>query len=173
MPGATEYTVVDGQGREVAVRVDEGREVAADAGGGSEVVVQRIGGEHVRKGVPIGTRHSKELQLRVNGETLPLSVGAGRLSRRSFRVRFTGVDGADYGFVPVTDDESALSRGGVELARYFVNGDDRIEFFQDGSQSPTATESAAAVAFSGAFGCGAMHGFGVFAEILVNGGTQA
>ena len=161
--------MVDGQKRTIVVRVVDGQieGAAADAG----AVVRRIAGDRMRSGIPIGTREADELELTVNGEAVPLSAGKGRLSRRSFRVAFE-YRGADYVFGPVTDDESALSRGGVELARYFINADDQVEFFDDGAQTPTATESAVGVTVAAAFGCGAMHGFGAFVEALVNGAGQ-
>jgi hypothetical protein len=170
MTRTLDYMVEDGQGRAVDVSVLD-REVSATVGGDATVVLRRTSGDDGRPGVPIGTRDAEDLELSVDGVVAPMTLGKGRLSRRSFRVSVR-VGDEDLVFMPVTDHESALSRDGAELTRYHVDELGHAQIFEDGAQTPTATESALGVALAAAFGCGGRHLLDVLVDSATGGTGQ-
>ncbi len=165
-----EYDTLDDQAHTIHVTVDEGRVTAAVSGARAEVT--RVSGSVERPGIPIGTRDIDELRFTVNGEACTFTLGRGRLSRHSYRVRFD-IGGVTYTQVPVTDVENALRRGRTELARYLIADDGRVETFQSGHHTPSAIETAAGVALAAAFGCGARHCLDALVDAVTGGGASS
>ncbi|GGF13447.1 hypothetical protein [Williamsia phyllosphaerae] len=163
---ATRYSTTDGRGRAVAVSV-EPRCVTVEIDG-ELAEIARVSGDAERPGVPIGTRESAELSLIADGRPCPLTLGRGRLSRRSYRARFE-LDGHTYTFVPVSEVENALRRGRTTLARFLVADDGRVETFEVDRETANSLETAAGVALATAFGCGARHGLEALIDVVTGG----
>lgn len=163
---AARYSTTDGQSRAVAVTVEN--RCATVEIGGARAEITRTGGTTDRPGVPIGTRERTELRFTANGRPCPLTVGRGRLLRRSYRVRFEH-DGRAYTFVPVSEVENALRRGRTTLARFLVADDGRVETFEVDREAANALETAAGVALATAFGCGARHGLEALIDVVTGG----
>jgi hypothetical protein len=126
----------------VVVTTTDTRVLAAVAGSAAEISRR---GDEVSPDVPIGTRDPDRLTLVVDGARARIAPGAGRLSRRSFRVE-AWVDEVRYTLRP-EDDGSTLSADGAERA--FFPGEDIPAVWLPGS---TPRDAAVGYALAAAFG---------------------
>jgi hypothetical protein len=135
--GMPAYELWDARYGEVAVdlRVDE-RRVTVSGESIPIATLERAGTagldpDGLRKDVPIGTRHGRELRLTLDGDRYELHPGRGRFSRRSYRIGVTG-RGHEWLFTPATPDSHRLVRG----SRY--RGDNEVAMFTTDESGITA-----------------------------------
>ncbi|MFJ8696239.1 hypothetical protein [Streptomyces roseolilacinus] len=119
------------------------------------VVVRRAEGvTDVDDHVPVGTRDGALLSLSVDGGTVPIRPGKGRLTRRSFRVDVS-CEGVVYRLVPDSLAGSRLLRDGEPIGRLSSDGDGTVSAeWRDGVRV-RAVEAALGYALAAAFGTGA------------------
>ncbi|UQI49107.1 hypothetical protein M1P56_34755 [Streptomyces sp. HU2014] len=81
------------------------------------VALRRAPGGHTSEHVPIGSRDATALTLAVDGAEAPLTLGRGRITRRSYAVTVKMRTDGRYRLVPSSDASSRLSRNGTRLGR--------------------------------------------------------
>lgn len=124
-------------------------------GDGIPVVVVRRSDEAVaRRHIPIGTRVPGQLTMTLDGATVPLRPGPGRVTRHSYRAEADHA-GTVYTLIPTSEESSSLFRGEQHLGNLttFADGEVRAEWVV----SPTPEEAAIGYALAACFGSGAEH----------------
>lgn len=118
------------------------------------VILERDPATEADPQIAIGTRDPAHLTLRINGATIGLRPGKGRLSRNSYRVDVT-YEGADYCLVPDSVPSSRLTRDGVHLGDFSSDGDETViaEWREDLEIRPA--DAAIGYTLASAFGTGA------------------
>lgn len=97
----------------IEVVVDPGRSAIVRGTGIPTATIERIGDGTAAASPPIGTREAAELVATLGGRTLRVQPGAGRISRRSFRV-VASLGDETWLLTPASSEASRLVRG----ARY-------------------------------------------------------
>ncbi|MFD5412121.1 hypothetical protein [Streptomyces nojiriensis] len=138
----------------ITVRQDGQDRLEVDGEAIPRVSLERDPATEADPQITIGTRDPAHLTLRVDGATVGLLPGKGRLSRHSYRVDVT-YDGADYRLVPDSVPGSRLTRDGVHLGDFTSDGDETViaEWREDREIRPA--DAAIGYALASAFGTGA------------------
>ncbi|GIF07260.1 hypothetical protein [Actinoplanes siamensis] len=131
------------------VEQSEGRvavEVRAESGRAT-AVVERIRDPKLHRHIPIGTRDREHLRMMVDDVPVILRPGAGRWSRRSYRV-VVEHDGRQYVYRPKTSESSRLTRDGFRVGDFTGTN-------PEWHGSPEPVDAAVGYALAAAFGSGA------------------
>ncbi|MCH0543316.1 hypothetical protein I3F58_27960 [Streptomyces sp. MUM 203J] len=120
------------------------------------VVIRRRAGDDVEVNahIPVGTRDGGLLSLTVDGHSVPVRPGKGRLTRRSFRAD-AAYGGDRYRLVPDSMVGSRLLRGRQRLGEFSSDGDGVVLAEWRGDADVRAVEAALGYALAAAFGTGA------------------
>ncbi|MCD9143927.1 hypothetical protein [Streptomyces albireticuli] len=129
------------------------------------VLLRRAPGGHPGEHVPIGSRDATALTLTVDGAEAPLTLGRGRITRRSYAVTAkVGTDGR-YRLVPSSDASSRLSRNGTRLGRLTAQRSGIVEPADWRRRAKIMpVDAALGYALAAAFGTGARAAPGMLLE---------
>ncbi|GAA2387455.1 hypothetical protein GCM10010420_08100 [Streptomyces glaucosporus] len=150
----------------ITVRLDTGAGTLEVEGRAvPRVALRRKPGGEVAGHVPIGTRDGTRLTLTVDGETVPVVPGKGRLLRRSYAVDVT-CRGARYRLVPDSLDGSRLLKDGRRLGRLSSDGDGIVlAEWREGAEVE-AVDAALGYALAAAFGTGGQPWWMMAADLV-------
>ncbi|WP_436759656.1 hypothetical protein [Streptosporangium sp. V21-05] len=132
----------------------DGGTVRVEGEGIPPVVVRRSDEAVARRHIPIGTRGPDQLTMTLDGATVPLRPGPGRVTRHSYRAEVDHA-GIVYTLIPTSEESSSLFRGEHHLGNLttFADGEARAEWVA----APTPEEAAIGYALAACFGSGAEH----------------
>ncbi|MBB5121399.1 hypothetical protein AF335_13670 [Streptomyces eurocidicus] len=147
--------------------------VSLDSGGGlldvsgpaiPHVTLRRAPGRRTHEHVPIGSRDAAALTLTVDGAEVPLALGRGRITRRSYAVTVRAADGR-YRLVPSSDADSRLSRNGSRLGGLTARHSGIVEPARWRRRAKVMpVDAALGYALAAAFGTGARSAPGMLLE---------
>lgn len=118
--------------------------------------LQRLDGAKPDPHSPIGTRDAEHLALRVAGTAARISPGAGRVSRRSYRVDVEHGE-VRYRLVPDSFDTSKLLRNGTKIGRLCADAEGGVSAQWEQNRRVESQDATVGYLLAAAFGTGAQH----------------
>ncbi|MFF3288801.1 hypothetical protein [Streptomyces sp. NPDC003023] len=152
-PAPTSVTVQDTRFGEVTVHLENQETLVVDGEKVPRVEIVRAAESEKDDHIAIGTRDPRHLTMSVDGETVELRPGKGRLSRSSYRVDVT-YDGKSYRLRPDSIPSSRFTRDGVRMGDFSSDGDGLVIAEWREEAEVAAADAAVAYALAAAFGTG-------------------